>query len=175
MKTKRNAICIIALLLTITIITSGCSNSQKSALSKVDLDAKIAKMLPSAVQVAGSSTHSSVPLSFQASVDGSIYYIGSGDILLNTQILKGDIIKLNYWSGLPAMRNTQITINDEMVYHNPTTRHGDNRFYFFPDPTPQDLKPESTLNERRKFSQTVYYRWHIFGYEVNLFFGRITT
>jgi hypothetical protein len=142
MKTKRIAICTIALLLAIAIITSGCSNSQESAKrSKLDLDAKITKMLPSTARISGSSTFDA-PLTFQASVDGVVYYIGGGNIFLNTPLLKGDIIKLNYWSSSSQIPNTKITINDEMVYHNPTTRHGDNRFYFIPTTPPLDIKPE---------------------------------
>jgi hypothetical protein len=149
MKAKRIATYTIALLLTITIIASGCSTPHKPAksstpktpaISKGDFDAKIAKTLPSAVQVAGSSTPGA-PLSFHTLVDGVIYYIADGDLFLNTPILKGDTIKLNYWSN-PTLPNTKITINAKIVYYNPTARHRDNRFYFYPTKTPQDIKPE---------------------------------
>ena len=118
----------ISLLFIIFVAISGCSDAQLKA--KAELTKQINEKLPPNAQLVAESS-SSEPMIFKAPVDGIVYYIGNGNILLNTPLSADDTIKLNQWH--PGKIMTMVTINDKVVYDNPTARWGDNRFYFTPE------------------------------------------
>lgn len=117
------------LLFTFTMIIYGCSTKLKS---ESELNIEIAKKIPQTAQLEVISESKFSPLFFQAPVDGIVYYIANGDILLSKPVLEGDIIKLNDWDANSNPSCTIITINDKTVYQQPYTRFKDNRIYFDP-------------------------------------------
>lgn len=113
----------------ICLAAAGCSEDRYST-AKARFTEEIAKKLPANAQLAAESETGS-PMVFTAAVDGVVYYIGNGNILLNTPLAATETIKLSRWSG-SSMPSTEVTINGKVVYQNPTVRWGDNRFYFVP-------------------------------------------
>lgn len=125
------------LLVIILIAISGCSDTHLKA--KAELTKQINEKLPPEAKLVAESPSAS-PMLFKAPVDGVVYYIGNGNIFLNTPLSMDDRIKLNQWR--PGTIMTMVTINEKVVYENPGVRWGDNRFYFIPKTTHPNAVPD---------------------------------